>query len=217
MEEMIFAYHDVYKVTTARFANVAFSNGSLMDGFLKRIQKGQPISCPKDVTRFFVSEHEAGEICLMSSVIGNSNEIFFPKLLTENDLINFSDILMDLLKTMNFRPFVCATEEEARSEVYRIQSGQYPIYLFTTNTSGEKLYEEFYTEFEQYNLDRFASLGVIEKKHQYTRDNIREIMSELRVFLGKKNLEKQHIVDWLKKYLPEFDHIEKGLNLDNKM
>jgi FlaA1/EpsC-like NDP-sugar epimerase len=217
MEEIIFAYLSDFKVTTARFANVAFSNGSLMDGFLKRIQKQQPISCPSDVTRFFVSDQEAGEICLMAAIMGNKGEIFFPKLSQENDLINFFDILKAMLKKQGLKPVVFDTEEAARQGVNILSKGEYPIYLFKTDTSGEKLYEEFYTEAEQVNFDQFQALGVIKKNNFYTKDKVKEIMSELTFLLGQENTQKKDIVSWLRSYLLRFDHIETGLSLDKKM
>ncbi|NCI49107.1 UDP-N-acetylglucosamine 4,6-dehydratase [Sediminibacterium roseum] len=217
MEELILSYSDAFKTSTARFANVAFSNGSLLDGFLKRIEKEQPLSCPQDVTRFFVSPQESGQICLMACILGKSGEIFFPKLDMEKDLVNFADILPPLLKQLGYTLHTCATEEEARFSTSLIAEGKYPVYFFKTDTSGEKLYEEFYTEAEVYDLNRFHALGVIDKKTFHDRISFASVITELKELLARPDTQKTHIVAWLKKYIPEFDHIETGLGLDKKM
>ena len=217
MEELILSYSDYFKISTARFANVAFSNGSLLEGFLKRIEKQQPLSCPSDVTRFFVSPQESGEICLMACILGNTAEIFFPKLDMKTDLINFADIFPALLKEMGYEPFICASDSEARSKMYLLAERKYPVYLFKTDTSGEKLYEEFYTDDENYSLEKYHALGVIAKKAQYTPLKFTGIIDELKTVLIKPDTDKADIVNWLKKYIPEFEHIETGLGLDKKM
>jgi FlaA1/EpsC-like NDP-sugar epimerase len=217
MEELILSYGDKLKVSTARFANVAFSNGSLLEGFLKRIEKEQPLSCPSDVKRFFVSPQESGEICLMACVLGNNREIFFPKLDMEKELINFADIFPVLLNKLGYEPVIFNADVEARNHVHLIKEGKYPVYVFKTDTSGEKLYEEFYTEEEDFDLDQFNALGVISKSPLYKTEQFDEIFSELYVLLEQANLEKSEIVGWLKKYIPEFEHIETGLGLDKKM
>jgi len=217
MEELILSYSDKFKISTARFANVAFSNGSLLEGFLKRIEKEQPISCPADVTRFFVAAQEAGEICLMACILSNTSEIFFPKLDMKKDLVNFAEIFPPFLKELGFTPYICSSEEEARNSMHLLEKKQYPVYLFATDTSGEKLYEEFYTEEEDYSLDRYESLGVIRKKPSYSSDEMIRIIEELKDKLLQTETSKADIVSWLKKFIPEFDHIETGLSLDNKM
>lgn len=217
MEELILAYSSHFKITTARFANVAFSNGSLLEGFLNRIEKEQPLSCPEDVTRFFVSPQESGEICLLACVLGKTAEIFFPKLDMKQDLIRFADIFPVLLKDKGFTPYICQSEAEARDKMHLLKEKQYPVYLFTTDTSGEKLYEEFYTDDEQYSLNRYQSLGVISKQSSHTIGSFGVIIEELQTLLLADNTSKASIVGWLKKYIPEFEHIETGLGLDKKM
>lgn len=217
MEELILSYSGYFKVSTARFANVAFSNGSLLEGFLKRIDKQQPLSCPSDVSRFFVSPQESGEICLMACILGKTSEIFFPKLDMKLDLVNFADIFPPLLRSMGYEPMICQSEEEARNNMNALENKQYPVYVFKTDTSGEKLYEEFYTEDEKYELNRYYALGVIEKKASYDSNKITTIIEELKELLAKSDTKKSDIVDWLKKYIPEFEHIETGLGLDKKM
>jgi FlaA1/EpsC-like NDP-sugar epimerase len=217
MEELILSYSGHFKITTARFANVAFSNGSLLEGFLKRIGKEQPLSCPGDVTRFFVAPQESGEICLMACILGNTSEIFFPKLDMEHDLINFADIFPPLLREFGYEPFICNSENEARNSMNLLAHRQYPVYVFTTDTSGEKLYEEFYTDDEKHDLERYNALGVILKEPSYDLKEINIIIEELKAVLAKPDTQKSDIVVWLKKYIPEFDHNETGMGLDKKM
>jgi FlaA1/EpsC-like NDP-sugar epimerase len=217
MEELIMSYGDKFKVSTARFANVAFSNGSLLEGFLKRIEKNQPLSCPSDVKRFFVTPQESGEICLLACILGNNREIFFPKLDMEKDLVNFADIFPALLKELGFEPVIFNSDQKARKSIDLIAQKKYPVYVFKTETSGEKLYEEFYTETEKIDLDKFNALGVISKEHMYASNQFSPIFDELHDLLEKTDLEKSDIIRWLKKYIPEFEHIETGISLDKKM
>lgn len=217
MEELILAYSNEFKVTTARFANVAFSNGSLLEGFLKRIDKKQPLSCPADVTRFFVTPQESGEICLLACILGKTREIFFPKLDMERDLINFADIFPEILQEYGYTSLICNSEDEARISVDQIQHGKYPVYIFKTDTSGEKLYEEFYTDDEDYYLDKFNMLGYIKKDNKHSINSIGQILQDLSHLLSSDDTQKADVIQWLHKYIPEFEHIETGLSLDKKM
>lgn len=217
MEELILSYGDKLKVSTARFANVAFSNGSLLDGFLRRIEKHQPLSCPSDVKRFFVSPQESGEICLMACVLGENKEVFFPQLDMENGLINFADIFPPLLREIGYEPVIFDSDIEARKNIDLINENKYPVYLFKTDTSGEKLYEEFYTENESFSLSKFNALGTISKEPTYTISQFDRIFNELYELIYMNETKKADIVVWLKKYIPEFDHVETGLSLDKKM
>lgn len=217
MEELILSYSDSFKVTSARFANVAFSNGSLLDGFVSRLNKGQPIACPNDVQRFFVSPEESGQICLMACILGRSGEIFFPKLDMKKDLIKFSDILPEFLKQEGFEPLYASSEQEAKKNTDKIANKKYPVYLFETNTSGEKLYEEFYTEEEVCNLEKYNALGVISKGPTYSMENMSKCMNELEGLLKKSNLSKAEVVSWLKDKIENFEHNETGIGLDSKM
>jgi len=217
MEEMILSYAESINITTARFANVAFSNGSLLEGFLNRIQKGQPIACPKDIRRFFVSPQESGEICLLACILGVSGDIFYPKLDINKDMIPFSSFLNTFLNSFGYKVLECSSEEEAKLNMSNISSGKYPVYFFNSDTSGEKEFEEFYTESEVVNTNCFQNLGIISKKSQYTRSEMNNIIQELENLLSSKNLTKKNIVSILKKSIPEFNHIEKGKSLDSKM
>lgn len=217
MEEMILAYSPYFKVTTARFANVAFSNGSLLDGFLRRIEKKQPLSCPSDVRRFFVAPVESGQICLLACILGKSGEVFFPKMNFEKDQIKFASMVGPLLAEFGYEPLICNSEEDAKGKTLLIDKGKYPIYLFPTDTSGEKLYEEFYTDKEEYDLNRFHALGVIKKVPANGVETFNVIIKDLESLLRKPDNTKDDIVKWLTKFIPEFNHIETGKKLDNKM
>lgn len=215
MEEIILAYAGHFNVTTARFANVAFSNGSLLAGFIERIMKQQPLSSPSDVKRFFVSPVESGEICLAACILGRTGEILFPKI-SEAEMMNFADIIPPFLAQFGFKADVCSTEDEARSRAGRIAGGNYPVYLFQSETSGEKLYEEFYTFGEETDLDRFQALGVITNGKRKDLADLGDTINELeRLFTT--NAGKSDVVRLLSSNLPSFQHVETGLNLDQKM
>jgi FlaA1/EpsC-like NDP-sugar epimerase len=215
MEEVILAYSGKMKITTARFANVAFSNGSLLQGFIERVAKQQPLSSPSDVKRFFVSPVESGEICLAACVLGNSGEIFFPKL-GEADLVKFADIIAPFLKQFGFEPDLCKTEDEAKLKAEKLGSDKYPVYLFASETSGEKLYEEFYTEDEDLDLGRFHSLGVICNAQRRSIEELDKVIGDIQTFFSG-DVSKDQLVSLLNTLLPTFRHIETGQNLDQKM
>jgi len=217
MEEVILSYADQIKITTARFANVAFSNGSLLAGYMDRIFKKQPISCPEDVKRFFVSPEESGQICLLACILGTSGDIFFPKLAT-NTMINFKEITLNFFKTMGVKVIQCNSDEEARLEMQTcLKCNSYPVYFFKSDTSGEKLYEEFYTKDDTLELDKFKSLGVIENTSKPSKKNIRECLSSLKTLMDDPNYSKASIISVMKQFIPDFEHIETGKNLDQKM
>lgn len=219
MEEVILAYSGKIPITTARFANVAFSNGSLPLGFIERFMKQQPWSCPTGIRRFFVSPEESGQICLMACILGKSGDIIFPKLDPEKDLHPFSDIALSLIKELGFEPDICQSEEEARQKALLLneQSTHYPIYFFDSDTSGEKPYEEFFTDQEELDLDTFPHLGVIKNAPRRDAAEIDAIFDRLHQLFSRTDLDKQSIVQTLKSYLPNFEHIEKGKNLDQRM
>jgi FlaA1/EpsC-like NDP-sugar epimerase len=217
MEEVIMAYSSSLQITTARFANVAFSNGSLLAGYLERLYKNQPISCPSDVKRFFVSPEESGQICMLACMLGKSGEIFFPKL-EEEEMAYFKDITEDFFKVSKKAVHHCSTEQEAKSIADNLKEGDpYPIYYFPSDTSGEKLYEEFYTETDIVDNKTFTSLGVIKNARKSTISSIEATIDELKTLMNSGHYNKSSIVDLLKKYLPDFQHIETGKNLDQKM
>jgi FlaA1/EpsC-like NDP-sugar epimerase len=216
MEEMILAYADEIKITTARFANVAFSNGSLLAGFIERVMKQQPLSCPADVKRYFVSPRESGEICLLACMLGKSGEIFFPKLHSEKDLIAFKSIALSFLEEIGYEPSECASEDEARTKAASLKGRKYPVYFFESDTSGEKLYEEFYTEEETIELERFHSLGVVSNAARRQKKELDKVIAVLENLFRNENA-KEEVVKILNQLLPTFQHVETGLNLDQKM
>ncbi len=218
MEDMIFSYSDDFDVKTARFANVAFSNGSLLNGFVHRISNRQPLSAPKDVKRYFVSQREAGEICMMSAIVGNNREIFFPKL-NDSQMMTFDDIAVKFLEYMGYDPDVCSSEEEAieRAKTLKVEDGKYPVYFSVSDTSGEKQFEEFYTDKEDVEMNRFQSLGVVKKAVNYTKEDINLLLGNLRYLFNRNNVTKADVIEVLSAYLPDFHHIETGLSLDSKM
>lgn len=217
MEEVIMAYSSEIQITTARFANVAFSNGSLLAGYIERLFKKQPISCPADVKRFFVSPEESGQICMLACMLGKSGEIFFPKL-EEEEQVYFKTITEDFFKASNRKIVICKSDEEAREQVQNLtESLPYPVYFFSSDTSGEKLYEEFYTDDDEIDLQLFESLGVIKNARKLPILDIEICVSDLQQLMNSGNYDKQAIVESLKKHLPDFHHIETGKSLDQKM
>ncbi len=218
MEEVILAYSRQMPITTARFANVAFSQGSLLAGFLERLNKRQPFSSPSDVRRYFVSPQEAGELCLLACMLGDSGDIFFPKL-KEEEMATFSDIAVKLLAELGLVPDFCQTEEEARQKAAAWQPGKeaYPVFFFPSDTSGEKAYEEFYTEDELIDWNSFDALGVIKSRQPRSMQEIEVLFEKLRLLFDMETLDKEKIVSLLGEVVPGFAHIERGKGLDEKM
>jgi len=219
MEEVIMAYSDRLPIKTARFANVAFSNGSLPLGFLERMQKKQPWSCPMGIRRFFVSPQESGELCLLASIMGQSGDIIFPKLDEEKDMIPFDRIAVDLLHYAGLEPDLCSTEEEAVQKALLLDenSKTWPVYFFGSDTSGEKAFEEFYTENEVLDTGTFINLGVVKNSKKRSMAEIDEIFGQLQTLFMSPDVTKEAVVKILGRYLPNFEHIEKGKGLDAKM
>lgn len=218
MEDVIFSYSDIFPVKTARFANVAFSNGSLPAGFLARISKLQPLSAPSDVKRYFVSPEESGQICLLSCILGNNRDIFFPKL-EEAQMMTFDAIAVELLHEHGFDVLECASDEEAIEKAENLKSGSkhYPVHFSASNTSGEKSFEEFFTDSETVDMERFGSLGVVTDKGVPDIKLIENLFDNLNSAFDKKDVCKEDIVAILNDYLPNFEHIETGKSLDTKM
>ena len=218
MEDIIFAYSDVFKVATARFANVAFSNGSLPLSWMDRLQKKQPLVAPNDVLRYFVSPEESGQICLMACILGRSGEIFYPKLRKEQ-MQSFSAICDRFLVAQGLEKHACNSEEEARDFAAQMpqDSPVWPVFYSRSDTTGEKPYEEFYVEGERIDETRFASLGVIEAGKHRPKSEVDAFLASLESLLQQKDFTKEEVVEALKNYLPNFEHEEKGRNLDQKM
>lgn len=218
MEEMIMSYSKQFKVTTARFANVAFSNGSLLAGFIERMMKRQPLSSPNDVKRYFVSPEESGQICMLACMLGKSGEIFFPKL-GEEQMMTFSAICDEFLHSLGYKIKYCESEEEARKFAAEMpeDTDTYPVFYFSSDTTGEKGYEEFYVQGEQLNMQRFSSLGVIENYPCRPKDEIISFFRKMETLFQKDDFKKEEVVTLLKEFIPNFEHEEKGKNLDQKM
>jgi FlaA1/EpsC-like NDP-sugar epimerase len=224
MEEVILAYASRLQITTARFANVAFSNGSLPAGFLERIAKGQPLSAPKHIRRYFVSPAESGEICMLACLLGESGDIFFPRLDAANNMKTFTYIADNLLESLGYVPDYSATEEEAKLMADAIKANgspagnsSYPVYYFESDTSGEKPFEEFFTDSEEIDLAAFQSLGIIKNTAQKNLGDIEIIFQQFRALFDKPELDKAAIIACMKKLIPNFEHIETGKSLDQKM
>jgi FlaA1/EpsC-like NDP-sugar epimerase len=205
-------------VSTARFANVAFSDGSLLYGFNRRIEKGQPLSAPNDVRRDFVTQREAGELCLMSCLLGDNRDIFFPKLDCDLNLITFSEIAERYLKDIGYEPVRCETEDEARQKVVELKARKkYPVYFFRSDTTGEKDFEEFYTEKENLDMNRFQAIGIIKNKAVYDEQKLRLFTETIYGLRKKEKWSRLELIELFNIMIPEFNHKETGKFLDGKM
>lgn len=218
MEDMIMAYSSRFKVTTARFANVAFSSGSLPDGWIQRVMKKQPLAAPNDVRRYFVSPEESGQICMLACILGKNGEIFFPKL-GERQMLTFSSICDEYIKAIGCGKKEFVTTEEAKKFASNMtfDDKDYPVVYFKSDTTGEKAYEEFYVSGEKINLERFNSLGVIEEVVKRPMTEIESFFTELENIFAGENFTKEEVVKIIKYFIPNFEHEEKGKNLDQKM
>ena len=218
MEDLVMAYNDRFKVTTARFANVAFSNGSLPDGWLHRMQKRQPLAAPSDVKRYFVSPEESGQICMLACILGKGGEVFFPKL-GEEQMLTFSSICDDFVKAEGFGKIECSSDEEAKR--YAGEMGEdtkgYPVVYFKSDTTGEKAYEEFYVPGEKIDMNRFQALGVVEQTKRHDMKEVDSFFDKLEFIFTKEDFTKAQVVDAIKEFIPNFEHEEKDKNLDQKM
>lgn len=218
LEDLVMAYSDKFNVTTARFANVAFSNGSLPDGWIHRLQKRQPLVAPNDVKRYFVSPEESGQICLLACILGKSGEVFFPKL-EESQMMKFSSICDEFVKANGFTKMIADSDDEAKrfASSMSLDDMLYPVIYTKSNTTGEKSFEEFYIHGEKINFDRFSSLGVVEKTDRRSIADINELFDKFETIFSDDNFTKTQVVSVIKDFLPNFEHEEKGLNLDSKM
>jgi FlaA1/EpsC-like NDP-sugar epimerase len=204
-------------VSTARFANVAFSDGSLLHGFTQRIAKRQPLSVPRDVKRYFITQEESGVLCVMSCLFGENRDIFFPKLDAATDLLTFSEIAVRYLATLGYEPDLCASEEEARKKARANPKRHWPCYFFDSDTTGEKPFEEFYTEEQDIDIDRYPAIGVIRNKAYNDRFILDQFMSEIARMRSSGTWTKAQLVSLFQRMLPEFAHHETGKHLDNRM
>lgn len=205
-------------VSTARFANVAFSDGSLLYGFNRRIEKNQPIAAPNDVRRYFVTPKEAGELCLMSTILGENRDVFFPKLDHELNLITFSEIAVKYLENLGYEPVECATEDEARARVDELKAQRkYPVYFFKSDTTGEKDYEEFFTDKETLDMDRFKTLGIIKNAPEFDEEKLSMFTERIAGMRQQGCWSRGDMIDLFNDMIPNFNHKETGKFLDSKM
>jgi hypothetical protein len=205
-------------ISTARFANVAFSDGSLLHGFAQRIAKNQPLSAPRDVRRFFLTHQESGVLCLMSCLLGGNRDIFFPRLDERKDMITFSEIAVRYLESLGYAPDVCASEEEARDKA-RSRAGRagWPCYFFDSDTTGEKPFEEFYVEGDDLDLERFQDIGVIRNPPYADRPAIDRFVDEVGALRRRGVWTRAELVSLFSALVPEFRHFETGRYLDDRM
>ncbi len=226
MEDLVMAYNKYFKVTTARFANVAFSNGSLPDGWIHRMQKRQPLAAPSDVKRYFVSPEESGQICMLACILGKGGEVFFPKL-GEDQMLTFSTICDDFVKAEGFSKKECISDAEAKKLAANMNTEahdtglsvitEYPVVYFNSDTTGEKAYEEFYVPGEKIDMQRFQALGVVEQTVRHDMDDVNGFFEKLEGIFAKEDFTKAQVVEAIKEFIPNFEHEEKGRNLDQKM
>jgi len=205
-------------ISTARFANVAFSDGSLLHGFNQRIQKRQPIVAPNDIKRYFVTPKESGELCLMSCIFGENRDIFFPKLSEQLHLITFADIAVKYLHHLGYEPWLCNNEEEARNNVEElIKEKKWPCLFTASDTTGEKDFEEFFTENEILDMERFNNFGVIKNSLNFDEAKLELFTQTITCFKQERNWNKEDIVGLFHTMIPDFGHQETGKYLDAKM
>ncbi len=227
MEDLVMAYNKYFKVTTARFANVAFSNGSLPDGWIHRLQKKQPLAAPSDVKRYFVSPEESGQICMLACILGRPGEVFFPKL-GEDQMLTFSSICDRFVEANGLEKDLCATDEEAKHKASTLNlelleplnplnPAKYPVRYFASDTTGEKAYEEFYVPGEKIDMQRFKALGVVEQTTRHDMDEVNGFFCKLESLFANPDFTKAQVVEAIKEFIPNFEHEEKGKNLDQKM
>jgi FlaA1/EpsC-like NDP-sugar epimerase len=205
-------------ISTARFANVAFSDGSLLHSFNQRIEKKQPIAAPNDIQRYFVTPQESGELCLMSCIFGENRDIFFPKLSEVLHLMSFTDIAIEYLKDKGYEAYICSSEDEARDLIKTLpDQGKWPCFFAKTSTTGEKDFEEFYTDTENLNMDRFESIGIIKNNPEFSDTQLNEFTNKIHKLKSNLKWTKEDIVNEFFNLIPKFDYFDNGAYLDGKM
>ncbi len=205
-------------ISTARFANVAFSDGSLLHGFNQRIEKRQPIVAPKDIQRYFVTPKESGELCLMSCIFGENRDIFFPKLSEKLHLMTFAQIAIKYLENLGYEPYLCQTEDEARELVTTLpKEGKYPCLFFESDTTGEKDFEKFFTNHETLDMERFNNLGIIKNEAIFNEESLNLFEKNIQTLKAEGSWNKEDIVSLFFKMIPDFGHKETGKYLDGRM
>ena len=218
MEMFLFKHSKEIKISTARFANVAFSDGSLLHSFNQRIKKNQPLVAPNDIKRYFVTKQESGELCLLSTIYGHERDIFFPNLNEELHLETFSNIAKRFLNANGYDPYICDSEEEARLIINElIENNKWPLYISKTDTTGEKEIEEFYTNDEFVDLKTFKNIGIVKNEPNFDNKSLNLFEKRISDIKQKRKWKKQEIVDIFFDMIPGFNYEEKGRFLDEKM
>ena len=218
MEMFLMRKSQEIEISTARFANVAFSDGSLLHSFNQRILKKQPIVAPNDVRRYFVTPQESGELCLMSCLLGENRDIFFPKLDENLNLISFSDIAVKYLEQVGYEPYLCHTEEGARQNIDSlIDQKKWPCLFTKSDTTGEKDFEEFFTDSETLDMERFNNFGIIKNKALFDNSKLENFSNKISEMKENTFWTKEMILDLFNTMIPEFGHMETGKYLDSKM
>ena len=218
MELFLMRESNEITISTARFANVAYSDGSLLHGFKMRMEKNQPIVAPDDVRRYFVSKEESGQLCLMSTLLGENRDIFFPKLNAESHLIKFSDLAIDFIRSKGFEPHFCGSEDEARILAKSLPSeGKWSCFFSGSDTTGEKDFEEFFTEGEILDMERFEHLGIVKSQLNFVDEKLDNFLNKILEMRESGTWSKEEIVHLFQDLLPEFKHLETGKYLDAKM
>jgi len=218
MEMYLMSLSQKITISTARFANVAFSDGSLLHGFNQRIQKRQPIVAPNDIKRYFVTPKESGELCLMSCIFGENRDVFFPKLNQDLHLITFADIAVMYLAELGYKPYLCVSEDEARQMMTTLpEQGKWPCLFTNSDTTGEKDFEEFFTDKEVLDMNRFENFGIIKNDGNFSTDKINLFSTAISELKNSKKWNKEQLVDLFFKMIPDFGHKETGKYLDSKM
>ena len=218
MELFLLRESDRVDISFARFANVAYSDGSLPHGFTKRFESAQPISAPQDIRRYFISSAEAGQLCLLSTLLGDNLDIFFPKLTETLHEATFKDMAIDFLESKGFEAFECTSEEEARKRCTElIAQKKWPCYFFESDTSGEKSFEEFYTSNEEVVLNKFEGVGIVKLSRNIDLERLDAFEASLSDWRESRSWDRDTLIEILKKAVPEFQHVEKGKNLDQRM
>ncbi|MDW2309525.1 UDP-N-acetylglucosamine 4,6-dehydratase [Vibrio sp. 1075] len=218
MEMFLMRRSEQMSISTARFANVAFSDGSLLHGFNQRIQKRQPIVAPNDIKRYFVTPQESGELCLMSCIFGENRDIFFPKLSEALHLISFADIAVKYLEQLGYEPYLCSSEDEARELAKTLpEQGKWPCLFTESDTTGEKDFEEFFTDKEVLDMERFENLGIIKNEPLFEQALLTLFEQSIAEMKDKREWSKEQIVELFFTMIPDFGHKETGKYLDSKM
>lgn len=218
MELFLMEASNRFNISSARFANVAFSDGSLLHGFTKRILKTQPISAPRDVLRYFITPEESGQLCLISTILGDNKDIFFPKLSDHIKLTPFIVILERYLASLGYEIYECSSESEARSKISMLtKKNQWPCYFFNSDTTGEKEYEEFFKHSDIINYEKYTNIGIIKENSSFNKDYLDNFINNLNIIRNKKKINKREIISLFKEILPDFSHFEKGKSLDERM